>query len=310
MKSIREPKINLFKKSSPLLCKVVKNIKLTPDPGSGKRPKKEGRAEIHRIVLALDHTKYPYLIGQSAGIIPPGEDPEKVAKGSENTGYTIRLYSISSPSMGIDMSESTIEFIIKRDYAYDVEGNVIHKGVASNYMCDLKEGEEVVVTGPSGKNFLLPNTDFNGDLFFCATGTGIAPFYGMTIELLEHKLINFTGNIYVIYGAPYSDEIVLREDFDNLSKKYSNFHFITAVSREQKNPVDGGRMYIHHRVTELAEIIKTSFLNEGKMYICGGPKGMEKGVIESLHKILGSNLSHDEFEKDLENKKQLYVETY
>ena len=46
------------------------------------------------------------------------------------------------------------------------------------------------------------------------------------------------------------------------------------------------------------------------MYICGGPKGMEKGVIESLHKILGSNLSHEEFEKDLENKKQLYVETY
>jgi sulfite reductase alpha subunit-like flavoprotein len=175
---------------------------------------------------------------------------------------------------------------------------------------DNQKLEEVVVTGPSGKNFLLPNTDFEGDLFFCATGTGIAPFYGMTIELLEHKLINFKGNIYVIYGAPYLDEIVLREDFENLSKKYSNFHFITAISREEKNPYDGGRMYIHHRVTELAEKIKTSFSNEGKMYICGGPKGMEKGVIESLHKILGSNLSHEEFEKDLENKKQLYVETY
>ena len=115
MVSRKEPKINLFKKSNTLPCKVLKNILLTPEPGKGKRPKNEGRSEIHRIVLSLDHDKYPYLIGQSAGIIPPGEDPEKVAKGSENTAYTIRLYSISSPTHSIGLKEDSIEFIIKRD---------------------------------------------------------------------------------------------------------------------------------------------------------------------------------------------------
>jgi ferredoxin--NADP+ reductase len=310
MKSVREPKINIFKKSNPLLCKVLQNTILTPKPGEGKRPAKEGRAEIHRIILQIDHAKYPYVIGQSAGIIPPGQDPEKVAKGSENTGYTVRLYSISSPSYSLGMKEDSIEFIIKRDFAYDPEGNVLHKGVASNFMCDLKEGEEVQVTGPSGKNFLLPSEDFSGDIFFCATGTGIAPFYGMTIELLEHKLINFTGNIYLIYGAPYSDEIVLRSEFLELEKKYNNFHFITAISREENNPMDGGKLYIHHRVLGLKDTIKDSFSKGAKMYICGGPKGMEKGVIETLKTILGSTLPHEEFEKDLENKKQLYVETY
>ncbi|MCB1180025.1 MAG: ferredoxin-NADP reductase [Leptospiraceae bacterium] len=310
MKPVREPKINLFKKSNPLICKVVKNIQLTPNPGEGKRPKKEGQASIHRIILGLDHSQYPYVIGQSAGVIPPGEDPEKVAKGSENTAYTVRLYSISSPSYSMGMKEDNIEFIIKRDNSYDEEGNITHKGVASNYMCDLKEGDEVTVTGPSGKKFLLPATDFSSDIYFCATGTGIAPFYGMSFELLEHKLINFTGNIYLIYGAPYSDEIVLKDEFEELAKKYSNFHFITAVSREEKNPFDGGKMYINHRVRELGDKLKASFENGARMYICGGPKGMEKGILTEMQSVLGSSEEYEAFVKDLESKQQLFVETY
>jgi len=310
MKLVREPKINLFKKSNPLPCKVLKNIPLTPEPGKGKRPKKEGMADIHRIILELDHSKYPYVVGQSAGVIPPGKDPEKVAKGSENTDYSVRLYSISSPTYSMGMKEDSIEFIVKRDNTYDSEGNITHRGVASNYICDLKEGDIVNLTGPSGKNFLLPNQDFSGDIYFCATGTGIAPFYGMSYELLEHKLINFTGQLYLIYGAPYSDEIVLREEFEELQKKHSNFHFITAISREEKNPFDGGKMYIGHRVRELAENIRKSFSEGARIYICGGPKGMEKGIVSELQKILGDNGEYEAFEKSLESKKQLFVETY
>ena len=310
MKAPREPKINLFKKSSPLKAKVLKNIQLTPDLGKGKRPKKEGMASIHRIVIGINHSEFPYVIGQSAGIIPPGQDPEKVAKGSENTDYAIRLYSISSPTYSMGMKEDSIEFIIKRDNAYDEEGNVKFSGVGSNYMCNLKEGDEVTMTGPAGKNFLLPTTDFSGDIYFCATGTGIAPFYGMTYELLEHKLINFTGTITIIYGAPYSDEIVLLDEFRELEKKHKNFKLITAISREENNPFDGGRMYIGHRVREHADQIKNSFANNGRLYICGGPKGMEKGVIAELQKALGDNGELSHFEEKLKEQKQLFVETY
>ncbi|MBP7282008.1 MAG: ferredoxin-NADP reductase [Leptospiraceae bacterium] len=310
MKAPREPKINLFKKSAPLKAKVLKNIQLTPDPGKGKRPKKEGMSSIHRIVIGIDHSQFPYLIGQSAGIIPPGQDPEKVAKGSENTDYAIRLYSISSPTYSMGMKEDSIEFIIKRDNTYDEEGNIKFSGSGSNYMCNLKEGDEVTMTGPAGKNFLLPATDFSGDIYFCATGTGIAPFYGMTYELLEHKLIKFTGKITIIYGAPYSDEIVLLDEFRELEKKYSNFKLITAISREENNPFDGGRMYIGHRVREISDQIKNSFANNGRLYICGGPKGMEKGVIAELQKILGDNGELSHFEEKLKEQKQLFVETY
>lgn len=117
---------------------------------------------------------------------------------------------------------------------YDENGNLLHKGVCSNYLCDLKPGDTVTMTGPAGKKFLLPQTDFSGDIFFFATGTGISPFFGMAEELLVQKLISFQGNVWLVYGAPYSDEIVLRDYFEDMAKNHPNFHFITAISREEK----------------------------------------------------------------------------
>ncbi|TGN20282.1 ferredoxin-NADP reductase [Leptospira idonii] len=304
------PQINLFKKSNPLIVKVLSNLRLTPERGKGKRPFAEGDSAIHRITLSVDHNVYPYLIGQSAGVIPPGEDPEKLAKGSADPAYTIRLYSIASPSYSFGKTKDTIEFIIKRDDVYDESGNLLYKGVCSNYICDLKPGDSVTMTGPAGKKFLLPQTDYQGDIFFCATGTGIAPYLGMIEELLEHKLIQYQGNVYVIYGAPYSDEIVLRDYFESIAKKHPNFKFITAVSREEKNSFDGGKQYITHRLRELAPQVKSAVEGNGKFYICGGPKGMEKGVIEEMIAASKSTLSYEEFKKDLETKDQLFVETY
>ncbi|WCL49563.1 ferredoxin-NADP reductase [Leptospira sp. GIMC2001] len=310
MSQLPEPQINIFKKSTPLLAKVLKNIQLTPEQGKCKRPKIEGSSSIHRIILSVDHDQYPYLVGQSAGVIPPGSDPKKVEKGSPDTAYTVRLYSIASPSLSFGMKKDTLEFIIKRDNVYDENGDILHSGVCSNYICDLKEGDTVTLTGPAGKKFLLPTTDFVGDIFFFATGTGIAPFYGMCEELLEQKLINHTGNVTVVYGAPYSDEIVLKDYFENLATKHKNFTFITAISREQSNPFDGGKMYISHRIRELNDKIVHALQNNGKFYICGGPKGMERGVLEEMMRLSGTSMTYEEFKKDLESKNQAFIETY
>jgi len=306
----RPPQINLFKKSQPLVAKLKENQRLTPKKGEGKRPLNEGEAAIHRIALEIDQTKYPYLVGQSAGIVMPGIDPKKLEKSLPDSSYAVRLYSISSPSLGFDKKQDSLELLVKRDNVYDSEGHLLHQGSCSNYLCDLPVGSEVQITGPSGKKFLLPLDDFSGNLWLLATGTGIAPFLGMVAEILEHQWIKFHGKIYVNYGAPYSDELVYMNFFESIKSRYSNFYIETAASREERNSIDGGKLYIHHLLQKKQAEVAESIQNGSRFYICGGPKGMENGVISELHRISKSSLNLEEFKKDLEKKEQLFVETY
>jgi ferredoxin--NADP+ reductase len=50
------------------------------------------------------------------------------------------------------------------------------RGVCSNFLCDAKPGDEVLLTGPTGKVLLMPERTPEADLIMVATGTGVAPF--------------------------------------------------------------------------------------------------------------------------------------
>ena len=59
-------------------------------------------------------------------------------------------------------------------------------GVCSNFLCDAKAGDEVKMTGPSGKVMLLPESEPSTDVIMVATGTGIAP-YRRCVHYAPHK---------------------------------------------------------------------------------------------------------------------------
>ena len=63
--SAAHPYINLYTPEQPAIATVSGNMRLTDDSAS---------TDIHHIVLDFGNNAFPYLEGQSIGILPPGED--------------------------------------------------------------------------------------------------------------------------------------------------------------------------------------------------------------------------------------------
>ena len=100
-----------------------------------------------------------------------------------------------------------------------------------------------------------------------ATGTGIAPFRGMAMELLERGAA--TGQIHLLMGAPYTTDLIYDDLFARYAAEHDNFHYHTAISRETR--ADGRRgQYVHHFLDERMEIFGPLLENPRTLlYICG-----------------------------------------
>jgi benzoyl-CoA 2,3-dioxygenase component A len=126
--------------------------------------------DTHHLVLDFGVTPFPVLEGQSIGVIPPGTD-------ASGRPHHPRQYSIASPRNGERPGYNNLSLTIKR-VLEDHQGRPV-RGVASNYMCDLKKGDKVQVIGPFGASFLMPNHPRSHIVMIC-TGTGSAPMRAMT----------------------------------------------------------------------------------------------------------------------------------
>ena len=97
---------------------------------------------------------------------------------TRRAGRTTRASTrIASPRNGERPGYNNLSLTIKR-VLEDHQGKPV-RGVASNYMCDLKVGDKVQVIGPFGTSFLMPNHPKSHIVMIC-TGTGSAPMRAMT----------------------------------------------------------------------------------------------------------------------------------
>ena len=209
-------------------------------------------------------------VGQSIGILPPGEN-------EKGRPYKLRLYSVSSPSKGEGGDSTLVSTTVKRTIE-ELNGSELYLGICSNYLADLKVGDKVKMTGPSGRRFLLPENEKDFNYIFFATGTGIAPYRGMIKELLEG---GFENEIVLVFGCAYRTDLLYADYFEPLVEKYDNFHYLPYISREDRRS-DGSKKYVQTCLKDDAELLDPILAKENTLlYICG-LKGMESGIYTTL----------------------------
>ncbi|SMO53111.1 hypothetical protein [Gracilimonas mengyeensis] len=210
-------------------------------------------------------------VGQSIGILPPGQN-------EKGRPHKLRLYSVSSPTKGEDGKSHLISTTVKRTIE-ELEDGSLYTGICSNYLADLKPGEKVQATGPSGKRFLMPENAKDFNYVFFATGTGIAPFRGMIKELFEDD--DFEGQVALVFGCPYRTDLIYPDYFREMEAKHENFQYITCVSREDRR-ADGSKKYVQTSIEDCQDQLNPIFEQENTLiYICG-LKGMETGIYQNL----------------------------
>ncbi|MEM6450291.1 MAG: ferredoxin-NADP reductase [Cyanobacteria bacterium P01_D01_bin.105] len=292
--------VNIYKPKNPYVGTCLSNGELVQEGGIGT---------VKHLKFDLSEGDLHYLEGQSIGIIPDGTD-------EKGKPHKIRLYSIASTQHGDDVDDKTVSLCVRQLEYKDPETGENVQGVCSTFLCNLDVGQKVKITGPVGKEMLLAD-DPEANIVMMGTGTGIAPFRAYLWRMFKDREreanpdYQFNGKAWLIFGIPKSENILYREELEEMQAKYpDNFEITYAISREQKNS-EGGRMYIQHRVAENAERLWKMVQDEKTyVYICG-LKGMEDGIDEAMAaEAAKDGVEWSDYRRTLKKAHRWNVETY
>jgi benzoyl-CoA 2,3-epoxidase subunit A len=284
--SAERPYVNLFGINNPAVATVTGNYRLTGN---------DANSDIRHIVLDFGVTAFPVLEGQSIGILPPGVD-------ASGKPHYVRLYSVASPRDGERPRYNNLALTVKR-VSHDHEGRAV-TGVGSNFMCDLKVGDQVRVVGPYGSTFLMPNHAGSSLLMIC-TGTGSAPMRAMTEWRRRRMSLKEGGQLMLFFGARSPDELPYFGPLMKLPKHFIDVNL--AFSRVPGQP----KRYVQELIRERGEAVTRLLLDENAyIYICG-LKGMEVSVEAAFEAVCSSNgADWSALRPMLLAQNRLHIETY
>lgn len=290
----------------PLLPPVVMHAHTPADPAMGTvvgsqrcTASRKAAGFVRHVSIDVSNTGLAgrFVAGQSFGVLAPGHD----AKGKP---HQVRLYSIASPSFGEDGAGNVLATTCKRLIDEDRVSGKLFLGVTSNYLCDLQVGDQVRVTGPNGKRFVLPADPSAHDYLFLATGTGVAPFRGMLKELYQHPgRPRVASKSLLVLGSPYASDLLYHDELESLAASEPSFTYLTAISREAKDVAGPGGttirrpLYVQDRLM-LSEQARAMLASERTLvYVCG-IAGMELGIFQAFARALPAGVREQYLEAD------------
>lgn len=243
-----------------------------------------------------------------------------------------RLYSISSSRYGDDGSGQTCTLTVVRVVYKDESGATV-RGVCSNYLCDRKVGDELVMTGPAGTALLLPEEPWEEDTVVCvATGTGIAPFRSFWRRLFVDAVPGkaFGGKYQLHAGFANEDSVLYGKELRAIAAANpGRMRLDIALSLQETNAA-GGPNYVQARFgssvracrclltrpraqdrieANAEEFLDLMVSGRGRFYFCG-LKRMYSSVTASLEKLgAARGIDTPALITKLKHEHRWYVET-
>ncbi len=178
--------------------------------------------EVRDLKLSFDPMGRVFEPGMNVGVLVPGPHPF----GNEQH---LRLYTIMDLTQQDGMVE--ISICVRRCLYIDEISGESYRGIASNFLCNCIPGDTVILTGPYGNPFTLPEEP-DCNLLMIALGTGIAPFKAMVRDIYQSGR-EWQGKVRLFYGARSGLEMIYMNDERNDFAQYydqQTFQAFQAVS--------------------------------------------------------------------------------
>jgi len=290
--SASKPRINLFNRGRPARATLTGNLRLTAAHTT---------SDVRHLILDIA-TPFPVLEGQSIGVIPPGTD-------ANGRPHAMRLYSIASARDGERPNTNNLALTVKRVVEPTPAGE--HRGLASNWLCDLPLGAEIDVMGPYGATFLMPD-DPAADILMICTGTGAAPFRGFTERRrrLAHPGPHpgphpGGGKLHLYFGARTPEELPYFGPLRKLPTTLLEQELV--FSRLPNHPKEHAQDRLRTQAAKIALLLPKPDLH---IYICG-LRGLELGVDQALTEIAQTHaLDWPTIRQTMLQQGRFHTETY
>lgn len=203
----------------------------------------------------------------------------------KNTEETVRAYSMANyPAEGdrimLTVRIATPPFKPKPQVGFQP----VMPGIASSFIFTLKPGDKVLMSGPYGD--FHPIFDSKAEMIWVGGGAGMAPLRSQIMHMTK-TLQTRDRKMSYFYGARALNEVFYLEDFLQLEKDFSNFHFYLALDRPDPAADAAGVKYtagfVHQVMYE--QYLKDHPAPEDIEYYMCGPGPMSAAVNNMLYNL-------------------------
>lgn len=258
---------------------LIQSVRITP----ASSPE-----EVCNLTFRTNDLAFEAKTGQCIRVMAPGEYGNR---------HHVRLYSIAGLNQAEDVTEFTL--CVRRCFYVDDFSGEEYKGVASNFLCDLKPGDRIEFSGPFGQPFEIPGNK-NADLLMIGMGTGIAPFRALVRDIYE-KIGSWQGKVRLYYGARSGLEMLYMNDENKDLANYFDQKTFKAFQAVSPRPAFEVPVALDKALeANAAEVWSMLQKPETRVFVAGA-EAMLESVEKALSGIAGSQAAWQQKKSELVN---------